>query len=193
MSRIFLAGATGVIGVRLIPLLLAHGHSVVGMTRTAGKTSMLQELGAQPVVCDVYDTSALTEAVIAAKPDLVMHQLTDLPDSAADLPANAHNNSRMREVGTANLLAAARAARCDRFIAQSIAWRPPGDRAAGIDKFERSVLDVGGVVFEYGQFYGPGTYYPADPPPEPRVHIDTAASRTVDLLDQPGGIYQIVD
>lgn len=193
MSRIFLAGATGVIGIRLLPLLLARGHTVVGMTRTPAKAAQLRELGVEPVVCDVYDATALTAAVVAAEPDLVMHQLTDLPDDADRVAGLAANNARMRRVGTDNLLAATKAAHCGRFIAQSIAWRPPGDRGAAVDEFERVVLDAGGVVIEYGQFYGPGTYYPVDPPAAPRIHIDAAAERTMDLLDKPGGVYQVVD
>jgi uncharacterized protein YbjT (DUF2867 family) len=193
MSRIFLAGATGVIGIRLIPLMLAQGHSIVGMTRTPAKAAQLRELGVEPVVCDVYDVGAVTEAVVAAQPGLVMHQLTDLPDDAAQLASSAANNDRIRKIGTANLLAAAKTAQCGRFIAQSIAWRPAGDRAAAVEEFERAVLDADGVVIEYGQLYGPGTYYPTDPPAEPRIQIDAAAERTMDLLDEPSGVYRLVD
>lgn len=193
MSRIFLAGATGVIGSRLTPLMLAQRHSIVGMTRTPAKAEQLRALGAEPVVCDVYDAAALTAAVVAAGPDLVMHQLTDLPDDVEQLAGSAENNDRIRRVGTANLLAAAKASHCGRFIAQSIAWRPAGDRAAGVERFERSVLEAGGVVIQYGQLYGPGTYYPADPPPAPRIQIDAAAERTMSLLDEPSGVYRIVD
>lgn len=193
MSRVFLAGATGVIGVRLVPLLLAAGHSVIGMTRTPAKAEQLRGQGVTPVVCDVYDAPALNDAVVAAEPDLLLHQLTDLPDDAQQVASLAHNNARMRRVGTDNLLAAAKAAQCGRFIAQSIAWRPPGDRGTAVDDFERSVLDAGGVVLEYGQFYGPDTYYPADPPPPPRIHVGAAAERTLEYLDKPSGVYQIVD
>ena len=80
--RIFLAGASGVLGVRLVPLLVANGHVVAGMTRSPEKVERLRALGAEPVVCDVYDVAALREAVTAFRPELVMHQLTDLPDEA---------------------------------------------------------------------------------------------------------------
>jgi len=78
--RIFLAGATGVIGVRLVPLLVADGHVVAGMTRSQEKADGLVAIGAEPVVCDVYDAEALREAVVAFGAETVIHQLTDLPD-----------------------------------------------------------------------------------------------------------------
>ena len=78
MSRIFLAGAVGVIGRRLTPLLLAHGHSVWGTTRSQGNREFLRKLGARPVVVDVFDSEALATAVLDARPEIVIHQLTDL-------------------------------------------------------------------------------------------------------------------
>jgi nucleoside-diphosphate-sugar epimerase len=191
--RIFLAGASGVIGVRLVPLLTGAGHVVAGMTRHPGNAPMLRDLGAQPVVCDVYDAAALHGAVEAFAPDLVMHQLTDLPDDVAGIAGAAAANSRIRDEGTRHLLAAAAAAGCDRFIAQSIAWKLPPERAAGIAAFERQVLDAGGVVVRYGQFYGPDTYYPDAPPPPPRIAIDAAATATVALLDAGPGVVEVVE
>src|SRR5207237_1310980 len=97
-----------------------------------------------------------------------MHQLTDLPDRADEVAAFRELNNRMRGEGTRNLIAAARAAGADRFLAQSIAWRPPGgDRS--VAEHERAVLDYGGVVLEYGQLYGPGTYYGNELPDPPRI------------------------
>ncbi|MEV0355757.1 NAD-dependent epimerase/dehydratase family protein [Nocardia sp. NPDC050697] len=182
--RIFLAGATGVLGIRLLPLLIAAGHTVAGTTRSAARTGPIAAAGGEPVVVDVYDAAALTAAVAEFRPDLVMHQLTDLPDAAADIPAGAAANDRMRTEGTANLVAAAGAAR---FLAQSIAWTPAG-REAVIAGHERAVLEIGGVVLRYGQLYGPGTYYEAEPPAHPRIQVDEAAARTVALLDAPSGI-----
>lgn len=190
--RIFLAGASGVIGVRLVPLLRDAGHSVTGMTRSKENAPMLSGLGAEPVVCDVYDPDALTAAVVSAAPDLVMHQLTDLPDALDDLPLFAPRNNRMRTEGTRNLLAAAAAAACGRFIAQSIAWTPPAGGEA-VAEHERLVLGAGGVVLRYGVFYGPGTYGGDQVPPPPRVHIDEAARQTVALLDTDSGVLEIVD
>jgi nucleoside-diphosphate-sugar epimerase len=112
MSRIFLAGAAGVIGRRLTPLLLAHGHSVWGTTRSPGGSEPLRKLGVSPVVVDVFDAEALATAVLDAKPEIVMHQLTDL--AAVQDPAQRSSalarNARIRDEGTRNLVAAARRA-----------------------------------------------------------------------------------
>jgi nucleoside-diphosphate-sugar epimerase len=191
--RIFLAGASGVIGVRLIPLLVAGGHTVAGMTRTPARAEELAGLGAEPVVCDVYDLPALERAVLQFAPELVMHQLTDLPDDASQVLSLGDRNDRMRTEGTANLLAAAHRAGVQRVIAQSIAWAQPPDRAARTRAFEQSVLDAGGTVLRYGQFYGAGTYFPDELPADPRIEIDEAARRTAELLDAPPGIVEIID
>lgn len=191
--RIYLAGATGVIGTRLLPLLIGAGHEVAGMTRSVAKADQVRAAGAEPVVCDVYDLEALTAAVVAFRPDLVMHQLTDLPDDAALLPERVGANARIRSEGTRNLIAAAQAAGAKRFLAQSIAWEPPVGRGAVIKDHEAAVLDIGGVVVKYGQFYGPGTYYEFELPGHPRVHVDDAAVRTVSLVDAPSGVVVIAD
>ena len=171
------------IGVRLLPLLVAGGHEVAGMTRS--QPSLVAELGGEPVVCDVYDAARLRDVVAAFAPDLVVHQLTDLPDDAAALEASLAANRRIRTEGTRNLLAAAGGAR---MLAQSTAF------PAGAEEHERLVLDAGGVVLRYGYFHGPGTYHPDDLPPEPRVHVDVAAQRTVEALDAPAGtVLEIVD
>ncbi|MGW2095106.1 NAD-dependent epimerase/dehydratase family protein [Promicromonospora sukumoe] len=190
--RIFLAGATGVIGSRLLPLLVAAGHDVAGTTRSPDRAGMIERLGGSPVVVDVYDLDALTVAVADAKPELVMHQLTDLPDDAEAIPARAAANSRIRTEGTANLLTAARAAGASRVLAQSIAWTPSG-RGDAVARHEAAVLDVGGVVVRYGQLYGPGTYYATEPPSHPRIHVDDAARRTVPLLEATSGIVVLAD
>ncbi|MEU7767303.1 NAD-dependent epimerase/dehydratase family protein [Nocardia sp. NPDC049190] len=191
--RIFLAGATGVIGVRLVPLLIEAGHAVAGMTRSAAKVDQLRAAGVEPIVCDVYDAQALTAAVVAFQPEMVMHQLTDLPDDAALLPERAMANTRIRTEGTHNLLTAASAAGANRFLAQSIAWAPPGGRGEVIQAHETAVIDIGGVVVKYGQFYGPGTYYDTGLPPHPRVHVDDAARRTIPLLDASAGVVIVAD
>jgi nucleoside-diphosphate-sugar epimerase len=190
--RVFLAGASGVIGTRLVPLLVSAGHEVAGMTRSAENTDMLRSLGAQPVVCDVYDAPALTAAVTAFKPDLVMHQLTDLPDDVKRLALYMRRNNRIRREGTRNLIAAARAAGARRLLAQSLASRPPGAGRAVADH-ERMVLDFGGVVVRYGWFYGPGTFGGDRRPPKPRIHVDEAARRTVQLLEAPSGVVVIAE
>ena len=190
--RIFLAGASGVLGMRLVPLLVAGGHVVAGMTRSPGKVESLRALGAEPVVCDVYDATTLREAVVRFRPSLVMHQLTDLPDDEADIAKAGDANARMRREGTRNLLAAAGAAGAPCLIAQSVAWELTGAGRTAKEELERTVLAVGGVVLRYGRFYGPGTYH-ADPPEPPRIQIDDAARRTAELLDAPSGIVDVVE
>ncbi len=193
--RVFLAGASGAIGRQLVPQLVAAGHEMAGTTRRAVKAGTLRELGAEPVVLDVYDAEALRDAIVAFGPDLVMHQLTDLPQDPAEISAKAADNARVRTEGTRNLIAAAVAAGAPRFLAQSIAWRLPGDAHASVEKHERLVLDAGGVVLRYGRFHGPGTYHPdeGDLPKPPRIHVAEAARRTVDLLEAPSGVVRIVD
>lgn len=191
--RIFLAGATGVIGLPLLRVLVEEGHTVAGMTRTSSKARLISDIGAQPVVCDVYDAEALSKAVADFAPDAVIHELTDLPDDISQLRDASANNARIRREGTRNLLAAATNAGATRFIAQSVAWELPGDGGAAKQDLETAVLDAGGVVVRYGMFYGPGTYHEHDKPERPRVHVDDAARRTAMLLDAPSGIVDIVD
>jgi uncharacterized protein YbjT (DUF2867 family) len=190
--RVFLAGATGVIGVRLVPLLIANGHAVAGLTRSPAKAGPLRESGAEPVVCDVFDAAALTAAVVAFAPDIVLHQLTDLPDRADEIAAFAARNDRIRTEGTRNLIEAAEAAGAGHFLAQSIAWRPAG-RAQGVEEHESRVLGAGGVVVRYGQLYGPGTYYETKLPAQPRIHVDAAAAATPPLMLAPSGVVTVAE
>jgi nucleoside-diphosphate-sugar epimerase len=218
MSRIFLAGAAGVIGQRLTPLLLAKGHSVWGATRSPDKCEFLRKLGASPVVVDVFDAEALATAVIEARPEIVIHQLTDL--AAVHDPARRSSalarNARIRDEGTHNLVAAARKAHAHRLIAQSIAWayapgpRPyredhpldldaGGDRLVsvrGVESLERQILEaslVEGLVLRYGRLYGPGSGADAPPSP-PSVHVDAAAyAALVAIDDGEPGIFNIAD
>jgi nucleoside-diphosphate-sugar epimerase len=131
IARIFIAGASGLIGVRLIAPLVSAGHVVAGMTRSPGKADRLAELGAEPVVCDVFDAGALTRAVSAFHPEVVFHQLTDLPDDAGEMAGFRDRNDRMRSEGTRNLLTAAAAAQARRVIAQSISLEHPDEHARG--------------------------------------------------------------
>src|SRR5436309_4011950 len=122
--RIFLAGATGAIGKRLVPLLRKTGHHVVGTTRSTAKADALRAAGVEAVVVDVFDAAALANAVSAARPDVVMHQLTDLPPGLdpSRMAEAGPRNARMRSEGTENLVRAALASGVPRLIAQSIAW-----------------------------------------------------------------------
>jgi hypothetical protein len=192
--RVFLAGASGVIGQRLIPLLVGAGHVVGGMTRSASKTALLGELGAEPILCDVFDREALIRAVREFKPDVILNELTDLPDDVEKIGDHAELNARIRTEGNQNLIEAARQSGSPKILAQTVAWTlPDGPDALAVADLERSVLAEGGVVLSYGQFYGPGTYNEQAIPAEPRVQIDRAAERTVELLGAPSGVVVIVD
>jgi nucleoside-diphosphate-sugar epimerase len=185
--RVFVAGASGVIGVRLVPLLVWAGHEVAGMTRSPENGEPLRQLGALPIVCDVFDRSALCEAVVEFAPDALVSELTDLPDDRKQLEAFGAANNRMRREGTRNLLDAAVAANAPRFLGQSIAWQLPGERGAAVEELERMVLEAGGVVLRYGRLHGPGTFFETELPEPPRVHVDEAAKRTASLLDAGTG------
>jgi nucleoside-diphosphate-sugar epimerase len=213
--NIFLAGATGVIGRRLTPLLRDAGHEVTGTTRSQERATALAALGARAAVVDVYDARALLKAMSAAYPDVVIHQLTDLPDqmdptrSAATLQAN----SRIRIEGTRNLMAAAQVAGAKRVVAQSIAfaYAPKqgmltetdpldldGERAVtarGVESLERQVLGVpgiDGVVLRYGRLYGPGTWFAAPNGPGP-LHVDAAAQAALLAVTRGRGIYNVAE
>jgi hypothetical protein len=192
--RVFLAGASGVIGQRLIPLLVQAGHVVGGMTRSSDKTALLAQLGAEPILCDVFDRDALIQAVRAFKPDVILNELTDLPDEVEKIGDHAKLNARIRTEGNQNVIEAARQSGSPKILAQTVAWKlADGPDALAVAELERSVLAEGGVVLSYGQFYGPGTYNEQKIPAEPRVQIDHAAARTVELLGEPSGVVVITD
>ena len=186
--RIFFAGASGVIGPVLTPRLVEAGHEVVALTRTPSKAERLAADGAEPVVCDVLDAAALHDAVAAARPDAVIHHLTDLPQqmTPGEMKAGLEATNRVRTTGTANLLEAAREAGAKRVVAQSIAFAyapkatglydesdplfvdgptPGGEAAAAVAELERQVTNtegVDGLVLRFGFWYGPGTAYASD-------------------------------
>ena len=213
--NIFLAGATGVIGRRLVPLLRDAGHAVTGTSRSGERASALNVLGAQGVVVDVYDARALLKAMSAAHPDVVIHQLTDLPQSLepAGRPANFEGNARLRIEGTKNLMTAASVTGARRVVAQSIAFvyaDAPGARvetdpldsnparAATIDavkSLEEQTLGVPGidaVVLRYGRLYGPGTWYETATGAGP-LHVDAAAHAALLAVTRGRGIYNIAE
>ena len=216
-KRIFLAGAAGVIGRRLVPILVERGHQVFGTTRSQAHAVALERAGAKPVVVDAFDAPGVARAVAAVEPDVVMFQLTDL-SLIAD-PARAdearERNSRIRSEGGRNLVAAALAARARTFIAQSIAWmyapgpgpyteEDPLDRAAtgsrgvtvgGVVALEDAVLGargIDGIVLRYGWFYGPGAN--AKAAGSPPLHVDAAAMAAVLAMDRGApGVYNIAE
>jgi nucleoside-diphosphate-sugar epimerase len=129
--RVFVAGATGVIGRPLVGQLLADGHAVVGMTRSRERAQELQDRGAEPAVCDALDGEALAGVMTEARPDAVIHQLTGIPERLEPrrYARQLAPTNRLRREGTRNLIAAARAAGVRRLVAQSIAfaYAPQGD------------------------------------------------------------------
>jgi nucleoside-diphosphate-sugar epimerase len=120
----FVAGATGVIGIRLCQMLVGDNWLVYGTTRDIKKTKILQDIGVEAVVVDVYDEMRLEEVVASAKPDIVIHQLTDLPAGLdpEKMEAALVSNAKLREIGTKNLINAAVKAGVKKIIAQSIAF-----------------------------------------------------------------------
>ncbi len=208
--RIFLAGATGAIGRRLVPLLLADGHIVVGSTRKTERAAGLAQRGVIPAIVDFMDAAAARQAIAAAKPEVVIHELTDLPQvyDPADRPAMQERNARLRIVASENLVNAALAAGAARVVAQSIAFAyapgplphresdPIDPASRAILALERFVLEtpgLAGVVMRYARLYGPGTWSegPAEPP---SVHVDAAAKATALALTRgAAGAYNIAD
>jgi 2-alkyl-3-oxoalkanoate reductase len=181
--RVFVAGASGAIGGPLVRQLVAAGHDVTGMTRREEKAEEIRAVGAEAIVCDVFDAAALEAAVVAARPEAVVHALTALPPKFKPRSDYLAPTNRVRIEGTRNLVAAARAAGARRIVAESVAffYRPEGDwvkdegaptndQAPGnfgaaveaILDLERQVLEaegLEGVILRFGWLYGPGTYF----------------------------------
>ncbi|MGG0187907.1 NAD-dependent epimerase/dehydratase family protein [Bacillus rhizoplanae] len=221
--KIFLAGATGVIGRSLIPLLVQEGHEVFGMIRDESYASTITKMGAKPVVADALNRDAVFTALEKSQPDVVIHQLTSL--SAGSLVDNA----KIRIKGTENLVDASKAVGVRRIIAQSISWAyEPGDTPAieeemlhiaaplprkmtieGIMALEEKVSQIPEfVILRYGTLYGPGTWYAIDGKIADQVrrqeiaatdgvvsflHVDDAARAALLALDWPSGPVNIVD
>jgi nucleoside-diphosphate-sugar epimerase len=221
LMKVFLAGATGVIGRNLIPRLAGAGHEVVGMTGDVSKSGLVRSLGAAPVVVDVFDRDGLQAAVRAASPDAMIDQLTSL--HGGDYAAT----NRVRTEGTRNLIDAAEVAATPVMVAQSYCVYAPGTGLAD----ESDPLDVNspvfgaaaealvtlegmvsgmphGVLLRYGTLYGPGTAYAEDGPVADQVrrgelpasedvtsflHVDDAAEAALQALGWAAGTVNIVD
>ena len=211
--RVFLAGATGAIGRRLVPRLVEAGHEVTAMTRSKSKLGELRALGAEAVLCDVFDAGQLGTVVARAEPDAVINQLTDLPQSLNPRKLGEYYaaNNHVRREGTTNLLSAARGAGVRRFLVQGAAYwyapsggpvktetdplyldaPPPIGPAVETIKFvEDAVLSADGlegVVLRYGFFYGPGTWYVKDGDVGRQV-----SKRRYPMIGHGGGTYSFV-
>jgi len=219
---IFVAGATGAVGRQLLPMLVRAGYDVFGTTREAGKAAQIEAMGARPVIVDVFHRSALIAAVGDARPNVIIHQLTDL--TAADFAAN----DRLRIVGTRNLVDAAKATGVRRMIAQSLAITyahkatpateqdaladetpEARDTVRGVRALESAVAELPeGVILRYGFFYGPGTWYSKKGPfadavrraeraagkgSSSFIHVEDAARAAMRAIDWPPGVFNIVD
>src|SRR5579859_6569881 len=176
--RVFVVGATGAIGTRLVPQLIEHGHEVTGTHRSPGNADRVRALGAEPVALDLLDAGAVRRAVLDAKPDAIVHQATALAGVrfGRSLDRSFGPTNRLRTEGTDVLLAAAREAGVRRFVAQSFAsYRyareggpvktedDPLDQAppatarqtfAAMTHLDQAVTSAGGIALRYGGFYG---------------------------------------
>ncbi|MEA2978616.1 MAG: hypothetical protein QOF09_439 [Alphaproteobacteria bacterium] len=214
--NIFVAGATGVIGQPLLRLLRDAGHAVTGTTRSQSRAGMIESLGARAVAVDAFDAEALRRAVAAARPDAVIHQLTELPDVSdpGQMAVVRERNSRLRIEGTRNLMAAAQASGVRRVVAQSIAFiYAPGPKPhregdaldqsegqrmtiSGVAALEEAVLEtpgIDGVVLRYGRLYGPGTWFDRPGGPGPLTAGAAAHAALLAITRAAPGIYNIAE
>jgi 2-alkyl-3-oxoalkanoate reductase len=178
--RVFVAGASGAIGTRLVPQLIDRGHEVIGTSRSSRNLEYVRALGAEPVVVDLLDAQALRKAVLEAAPDAIVHQATAFAEArfSKHLDSTFAETNRLRREGTDALLAAAREAGVRRFVAQSYAnlryareggpvkteddpldAAPPEgmtETAAAMTYLDQAVTKAGGIALRYGSFYGAG-------------------------------------
>ncbi|MGN4422790.1 NAD-dependent epimerase/dehydratase family protein [Bacillus cereus group sp. MYBK30-1] len=221
--KIFVAGATGVIGRNLLPMLINEGHTVYAMIRSDSQKESLKNLGVLPVIADVFNRKEVFSVLKETLPDVVIHQLTALSTW------NLEDNARIRIEGTRNLVDAAKNVGVKKIIAQSISWAyEPGDKLAtetdpldfyapmprqvtinGIAKLEETVSELPeAVILRYGTLYGPGTWYAengvfanqvrnneiiATDGMSSFIHVEDAARAAVLALDWPSGIVNIAD
>ena len=216
--RIFLAGATGAIGRRLIPLLIEAGHEVTGTTRSHERAGALAAGGVRPVILNAFDAGAVQAAVAASRAEILIHQLTDFPQrfDPASLADAVERTNRLRIEGTRNLLSAALAAGVRRLVAQSICFvyapgpEPHGESdplnlsaegtfgraaqgVAALEELVAGTAELEGLVLRYGNLYGPGTWV-ATSSGRTGVHVDAAAHAAF-LAVSLGipGVYNIAD
>jgi 2-alkyl-3-oxoalkanoate reductase len=214
--KIFVAGATGALGQRFVPQLVARDHEVVGMTSKPEKQDIVRGLGARPVVADALDPDAVAQAVAQAEPEVIVHQLTALSGSLdiRKFEQSFALTNRLRTEGTDHLLAAGRAVQVQRFVAQSFAgW--PSVRTGGPVKTEDDPLDprpaeamrttfeairyleeavagadwTQGVVLRYGGFYGPGTSMSLHPD---GLQVEMIRKRKFPIVGDGDGVWSFV-
>ena len=173
--RILVAGASGVLGRSTLPHL--DRHEVVGLTRRDDKLQLLRDLGAEGVVCDVYDYPTLLRATQEARPQIIVNFLTDLSAGSAEA------NIRIRREGAANLLNAAKATDAARLVVESVAFPLHGDAARALEQLEHSTHLFPGevLILRFGRFWGPETLHETPPQP-PTLHIDKAGMEASRLI-----------
>ena len=212
--RVFVAGATGVIGKQLVPHLVEAGHEVHGMTRSESKQAMLQELGAVPVVADALDPVQVAEAVGRARPEVIVHQLTAIGEvDMRHFDRDFAPTNRLRTEGTDHLLSAGRAVGVRRFVAQGVGGYGAYARTGGLVKTEEDPLDptparemhetlaavryleeavlgarwTEGLVLRYGVFYGPGTSLAPG-----AEQFELVRRRRFPLVGDGGGVWSFI-
>jgi 2-alkyl-3-oxoalkanoate reductase len=210
--RVFVAGASGAIGRPLVAKLIAAGHEVTGMTRSEARAEEVRAAGAAAEVVDVFDSDALRVAIDRATPEVIVHELTALPDRIDFRKEDTYAaTNRVRTEGTRNLIAAARAAGARRFVCQSIAFayrtdgeglkteddpllvEAPGAFGSGIialREMEAMVLGsdgLDGLVLRYGFFYGPGTYYADD-----GTSTEDVRRRRMPIVGKGTGVFSFI-
>jgi nucleoside-diphosphate-sugar epimerase len=206
-EKIFVAGSTGAVGRVLCQLLVQAGYRVFGMTRKKEKSELLQSLNVEPVIMDVYDQDNLSKSLRKIEPNVVFHQLTDLPFGLPKekMTQGRIDNEKIRDVGTRNLVASATEAKAKRIIAQSICFvYEPGDKpflessplaSIALREFENQILNANseGIVLRYGLFYGPHTGFER-PVQKNSVHVDAAAfAGLLAITHGKRGIYNIAE
>lgn len=214
--RIFLAGGSGAVGRRLVPLLAAAGHHVTASTRTSAKAGALRTAGAEPVVLDLLDRGAVMAAVAAARPDVIIHQATALVGvhSLKDFDREFSVTNALRSEGTDHLIEAGRAAGARRLVAQSYSgWpnvreggrvkteddpldpHPPRTMARSLEAIRHletavsRLRDMTGIVLRYGSFYGPGTSIGFGPGGEPGDVLRLVQGRKFPVIGGGGGVW----
>ena len=211
--KVFVAGATGAIGRRLVPLLVQAGHSVTGMTRSLGKVDVIRRSGAEPVIADALDAAAVATAVSRSRPEVIIHELTAIP-AALDIRKFEKEfklTNRLRTEGTDNLLSAAKSAGVRRFVAQSYApllykrsggpvkteddpldpAPPPASRETflAVQYLERAVTQapLEGIALRYGSFYGPGNAIG-----EGGIVVEMVRHRRMPIIGKGTGVWSFI-